>query len=408
VPLDLAGLSGDQIEQVGQGSYLVNAVGDCNSCHTSDPTKFLAGGVVFGGPMAPFTVTTRNLTPDPTSGLPADIHNVDQFVNALRTGADYHGVADGGTPTQTLLVMPWAAFRWMSTPDLKAIYAYLSAIPAVSNAIAADTKPAIPPGPAPTAYSEGDWAAAPPLPPEVDGQGHPIPDPGNLLRGLAINPLKEVKAPTDPTNLALFARGAYLFSAVADCSGCHTNTQPPGSPTVFTKFLGGGQVFVTPPPLQPIVHIVRSASANLVGPANGFFNKPSMSFSTFLTLITQGVHAEDPMPKPVAWPMPWPVFKHMTLSDLQSIYVFVSAVAVQFGQPTLAGALDKVVPDPALYCDATNGCPMGFACSSTNGECLAQTCTAATVLTDCAVCQTCTGGKCTAPGPADACLTAGY
>ena len=410
VPLTLDGLTGDQIEQVGQGSYLTNAVGDCNTCHTTDPSRYLAGGVPFGGAPAPFTVTSRNLTPDAQTGLPANISTVDQFVSAMRTGADYHGVPNGGTPTQTMLVMPWDAYRWMSTADLKAIYAYLKVIPPVKNAVGADTKPAAPPGPAPTHFTDGDWTTPPALPAEVDAQGTTIPDPNDVLRGLALNPLQELKVPTDANDQALFARGAYLFTAIAACSGCHTNTQPPGSPTDFKKFLTGGQVFLAPPPFQPVVHVVRSAAANLIGPTNGFFNKATGGFATFLALITEGVHAEDPTPAPVAFPMPWPIFRRMTLSDLQAIYVFMHTVATQYG-PTLADpTLDKVVPSAAVYCDATNPCSTGFACSASSGpgECLNQTCTPATVLNDCAVCQSCSAGKCVAPAATDACLAAGY
>jgi hypothetical protein len=318
---------------------------------------------------------------------------------------------DAAMATQTLLVMPWPTFRWMSTDDLKSIYAYLQAIPPVMNTIPADTKTAMfspPPGAAPTMYTAGDWATAPALPPESNMLGA-IPDPGNLLRGLAINPLSEVKPPADAEGQALFARGAYLFSAVAGCSDCHTNSQFP-APFDKTKFLAGGQVFQTPPPLQPIVHTVRSASANLIGHGNGFFTKATVDFSVFLRLITEGIHADDPMPMPLAWPMPWNRFRLMTLTDLQSIYTFVNAAAVQYGNVSITGTLDKVVPSAAVYCDAMNACPTGFACSSTTGagECLNQTCTPATVLTDCAVCQTCTAGKCAAPAPTDMCLVAGY
>src|SRR4051794_28882726 len=66
--------TGRDKNQVGYGSYLVNAMGGCNDCHTNpsytpegDPFKglpkkvnaagFLAGGTAFG----PFT--SRNLTP---------------------------------------------------------------------------------------------------------------------------------------------------------------------------------------------------------------------------------------------------------------------------------------------------------------------------------------------------------
>ena len=71
VPLDFTGRDRNQ---VGYGSYLVNAAGGCNDCHTNpnyqadgDPFKgmakkvnaagFMAGGIAFG----PFT--SRNITP---------------------------------------------------------------------------------------------------------------------------------------------------------------------------------------------------------------------------------------------------------------------------------------------------------------------------------------------------------
>src|SRR6266550_4693571 len=45
VPLNLAGKNR---ALVGLGSYIVNAVGDCNGCHSAGPpTEFLAGGNPF-------------------------------------------------------------------------------------------------------------------------------------------------------------------------------------------------------------------------------------------------------------------------------------------------------------------------------------------------------------------------
>jgi hypothetical protein len=89
----------------------------------------------------------------------------------------------------------------------------------------------------------------------------------------------------------------------------------------------------------------------------------------------------------------------LTLGDLQSVYTYMNQVAIQYGKVTQVGASDKIIPDPAIYCDPTNACPAGWSCSSNNapGECLHQTCATATVLTDCAICQTCsaaTGGVC--------------
>jgi mono/diheme cytochrome c family protein len=402
---NLTGLTGPQIEQVGQGSYLVNAIGDCAGCHTSNPAQFLGGGVEFGGGEAPFTVYSRNLTPDPTTGLPANIHNVTEFVAAIQTGADYHGVASGASPTETLLVMPWTYFRWLSVTDIEAIYAYLTVIPPVVNAVTADTKTAMvapAPGAVPTTYTDGDQATPPALPPSTD------PDPGFVLRGLTINPLKELTPPTDPSELSLFGRGSYLVNAAAACSSCHTNpatTTPISTVNNTAVFLTGGQEFDTPAPLQTTFGTVRSVSANLTGKDNGFFNNPDVTFATFLTLITQGIHAEDPQPAPVAYPMPWQTFRNMQLADLQAIYEYLDVVATQYGTTTLTGAADKIIPNPALYCDSTHACPAGTGtCSSSTapGECLATACTIATVDTTCAACEQCsaaTSGTCEVPAP---------
>jgi mono/diheme cytochrome c family protein len=412
VPLKLAGLTAKQIQAVGYGSYLANAVGNCNGCHAGAMGGFLAGGGQFGGAGAPFTVFARNLTPDPTTGMTL---TEAQFLNVMRTGADYHGVADGGTPTTQLVVMPWLSFRWLSTNDILSLYAYLKAVPPVTNAVMVDTKTLPAPSPAPTAYTAGDQASPTAFPLESIPAGPdastPLVDPGNVLRGLSLQPLKEVAPPSDPQQQALFGRGAYLVNALAHCSDCHTNVDDPQTGKIkVAEYLTGGQVFETPPPLEKVFGTVRAASANLQGKTNGFFNKPNVQFDTFLTLISQGIHAEDITPdsgppKHIAWPMPWNVFQNMTLADLESVYVYMSEIARQYGSVSLTAAADKVLPDPALYCDPTSACPTGMTCSSTaatGGECLANTCATDG---DCAVCQTCSGvdggaGSCQPLSPA--------
>jgi len=406
--LNLSGLTPAQIEMVGNGSYLVNAVGDCTGCHTPN----LAGGMTFGGPGGPFTVKTRNLTPDPTTGLKL---TVEQFVDAMRTGTDYltvpgadagAGAADAG-PVQTLVIMPWRAFRYMSNYDLRSIWWYLRSVPPVTNKIDPDTKTAAvapPPGAPPTAFTDGDQVN--PLPPETDPLGNSIPDPGNVLRGLAVNRLSDiVMPPSDPTQQLLFGRGSYLVNA-ANCNFCHTvGAIFPPMPFDRTKYLTGGTGFNTPAPFQSLLGTVRALSANLAGATNGFFNKPNVQFSTFLTLITEGIHAEDITPdsgppRQVAAPMPWPVFRHMTLTDLEAVYTFVSAVAQKYGV-TLTGVQDPALPDPSIYCDtaadagaAAASCPAGMTCTSSTGpgECVAM----CTTTSQCATCQSCPvdGGTC--------------
>jgi hypothetical protein len=123
-------LRGKNRSLVGKGSYIVNAQGGCNDCHTfpsyaegGDPFQgqpeqinadhYLAGGTPFG----PFT--SRNLTPD-QSGKPGGM-TFEQFKTILRTGRDR---AD-----QPLRVMPWPVYGKMTDKDLRAVYEYLSAIP---------------------------------------------------------------------------------------------------------------------------------------------------------------------------------------------------------------------------------------------------------------------------------------
>jgi hypothetical protein len=122
---------------VGLGSYIVNAQGGCNDCHTNpnfapggnpflgepeqiNTEQYLTGGRVFG----PFV--SRNLTPDAT-GKPAGLTR-EEFRTLLRTGHD-----PDAPPGTLLQVMPWPVYGKMIDHDLNAIYEYLSAIPSRPN-----------------------------------------------------------------------------------------------------------------------------------------------------------------------------------------------------------------------------------------------------------------------------------
>ena len=142
VPLDL---KGKNPALVGLGSYIVNAQGGCNDCHTSPPYAdggdpflgqkeqinvdgFLAGGTAFG----PFIA--RNLTPN-ANGLPAGL-TLEQFLFVLDTGADVKG-RPPFVPSEAgdlLQVMPWPVYRHMSEYEKRAIYEYLRAIPCRGSA----------------------------------------------------------------------------------------------------------------------------------------------------------------------------------------------------------------------------------------------------------------------------------
>ncbi|HEY7289395.1 MAG TPA: hypothetical protein VH583_06115 [Vicinamibacterales bacterium] len=131
---------------VGLGSYVVNAVGGCNDCHTNPPyaaggnpfqgqpkhvntANYLAGGMAFG------PIVSRNLTPD-SKGLPAGL-TYDQFQRTIRTGVDQKNLHPQISPL--LQVMPWPVYQDMTERDLRAVYEYLRAIPHAEPAAATAT-----------------------------------------------------------------------------------------------------------------------------------------------------------------------------------------------------------------------------------------------------------------------------
>jgi hypothetical protein len=180
---------GKDPDMVGLGSYLVNVAGDCNGCHTADPSveftpqgnpyllmppngpftgikkinpaAYLGGGSDFGvfpSPGGTVHIISRNLTPG-KSRIPELDHTLSQFTEILRTGIDLDkvhpncnlktnppittncllglpGFNPPGVPPfdgSKLQVMPWTAFQNMTDRQITAIYTYLSTIPCLEG-----------------------------------------------------------------------------------------------------------------------------------------------------------------------------------------------------------------------------------------------------------------------------------
>jgi mono/diheme cytochrome c family protein len=68
-----------------------------------------------------------NLTPDTLTGLRSGVWTEALFIKALRTGKHM------GTARDILPPMPWNFYGQLSDDDLKAIWAYLGTIPAITN-----------------------------------------------------------------------------------------------------------------------------------------------------------------------------------------------------------------------------------------------------------------------------------
>ena len=164
VPLNL---KGKDHELVGLGSYIVNAQGDCNGCHSAgpqteflpggnpffgqpqkiNPATYLGGGRDFGpypGPNSPVHIISRNLTPDKT-GRAEGGETFAEFLHIIRTGEDVDHLHPTCSATVTtnclpppfkgelLQIMPWNIYRNMTNRDLRAIYEYLSAVPCIAG-----------------------------------------------------------------------------------------------------------------------------------------------------------------------------------------------------------------------------------------------------------------------------------
>ena len=175
-------LEGKNKALVGLGSFIVNAQGDCNGCHTAggppnfnyaqngnpyflnqgptktDPSTYLAGGTDFGPALPPGfydpgyenylgpDMISRNLTPDKT-GRPEGGNTLEQFKKIIRTGIDFDNlhpncttISPNPSPAncipapvdgRRLQIMPWPTFHNMTDRQLDAIYEYLSAIPCI-------------------------------------------------------------------------------------------------------------------------------------------------------------------------------------------------------------------------------------------------------------------------------------
>jgi len=153
-------------EMIKMGDYIVTT-GACNDCHTPkimtnmgpviDSTKLLSGHpaneplppidgkslqpgnwISFAPDLTavvgPWGISySANLTSDSATGIGAWTEA--QFINTLRNGKHL------GNGRQILPPMPWDIFGKKTDEDLKAVFAYLKSLPAVSNRVPAPVAP---------------------------------------------------------------------------------------------------------------------------------------------------------------------------------------------------------------------------------------------------------------------------
>ncbi len=193
-PFDGAPTPPPSAELLQRGEYVARQA-DCVACHSTPKSKPFAGGLEMATPLGAIYAT--NITPDRGSGI--GDYSLAEFDRALR-----HGVARDGH--RLYPAMPYPSYAKMSDEDVSALYAYFMH------------------GVKPVAQANQDSEIAWPL---------------NMRWPLAFWNLAFTSPhpyQPDPTQDALWNRGAYLVQGAGHCGSCHT----PRGMAMNEKGLDGG------------------------------------------------------------------------------------------------------------------------------------------------------------------------
>jgi len=173
------------------------ALGDCNTCHTTEGGKTFAGGRDIPTPFG--TIYSTNITPDTETGI--GNWSEAAFQRAMRKGVDREG-------NYLYPAFPYDHFTLVSDNDNSALYAFLmTRTPARSPARAND-----------------------------------LSFPFNIRPLLAAwNMMFLHKGPftPDPSQSEEWNRGAYLVEGIGHCGACHTPRNWLGAEKTRQTFAGG-------------------------------------------------------------------------------------------------------------------------------------------------------------------------
>src|SRR4029077_18103396 len=125
---------GDGQAERARGEYVVKS-GTCFLCHVqmNPDGSYVEGSFGAGGMRGTIahvgTVFTRNLTPDPDTGLGG--WSADDLRRVLRDGRSRDGRA------LSPLDMPWTVLTGLDDADIDAVHGYLQSLPPVRNLVPA-------------------------------------------------------------------------------------------------------------------------------------------------------------------------------------------------------------------------------------------------------------------------------
>ena len=181
-----------------KGEYLTKA-GDCVACHTVKDGDPFAGGLGLRTPFG--TYYSPNITPSKKHGL--GTWTEEDFVKSMRKGVSKDG-------SHLFPVFPYIYYSKVTDEDLRAIWAYLQAIPASET----PNKPIDAWLPFRIRFTQIFWKL--------------------LFFTPYDEPFKE-----DPSKSKSWNRGAYLVQGLGHCSMCHTPINLLGAPKRNLLFTGG-------------------------------------------------------------------------------------------------------------------------------------------------------------------------
>ncbi len=190
----LAAFTSTDEAAIERGEYVMRTA-DCAACHTRDQGAF-AGGYEIDTPFG--TLVSSNITPDRDSGI------------GTMTEKDFFDAVRNGQGTKGLLypAMPYTAYTKLTDQDMHDLWAYMSTVEPVSNAIDENAGMAFP-------YNQ-------------------------RLAMLGWNMLFFDNSGFD--GVAEGAdRGRYLVDAGGHCSSCHTPRNDLGA-EIASKYLQGAKV----------------------------------------------------------------------------------------------------------------------------------------------------------------------
>ena len=257
---------------IAKGRHIVMGPGHCLDCHSTAPNKdsllkagidpVLSGGMPFPLPFG--TIYTRNLTPDPETGI-GSLTDA-ELARELR-----HGVKPNGE-----VMLPFMSAQNMTDEELTAIISYLRSVKPVHN---------------------------------------PVPDHDFNIMGRVVKAfLLKPEGPKEEPRKSMVADttatyGRHLVMSVANCNGCHTRRdgtgnyigEPLAGETVFDDH---GKPTVITPNLTP-------------DPTSGHIARWSQEL--FINRFRMGKLVKESH-------MPWEAYGRMTDDELKAIYNYLKTV----------------------------------------------------------------------------------